>query len=344
MRIETKDEAGLPTVFDADPDRVAHFNHFFTANPGILGMGAGGRYNRGTAKDATEAQAFAVSQLAYVEQLTYARQYQPVLFETLLPGVINYSAGEWAQSVEYQIVDYSGMGKRMSPASNDVPFADVAYARKAIPVAYGGVGYFYNQEELRTSAYLGRPLPTEKLKAAMNGYRRHINVVALSGEAASNFTGLFNNASVTVSTPAAAWSGATADQIISDFTKGVSAVQAATFNNSTPSKVGVPITQFGYLLKPRSTASDTTVLSFVKSIYPGLEVYPIAELATAGAGAVTRMVFWSPDDDNMVLHVPMPLRFLAPQPDVLRIVVPGEYKYAGLEIRRPSTVYYIDAI
>jgi hypothetical protein len=343
MRLQTKDEAGQPIVFQADDQRVAELNHFFAANPGILGMGVGSRYNRSGAKDATEAQAFAVSQLAYVEQNTFERQYAPVLFETLLPGVISYSAGEWAQSIEYQIVDYAGIGKRMSPAANDVPFADVAYARISKPVAYGGIGYFYNQEELRTSAYLGRPLPTEKLKAAMNGYRRHINTVALSGEAASNFTGLFNNASVTIGTPAAAWVGATADQIISDFAKGIAAVQAATVNNSTPTKVGVPITQYGYLLRPRSTTSDTTILAFIKSVYPGLEVYPISELATAGA-TNTRMVFWNPTDDNMVLHVPMPLRFLAPQPDVLRVVVPGEYKYGGLEIRRPATVYYIDTI
>lgn len=346
MLITTKDEAGRPVQADVDDNRIAVFQQFINSHPDILGNGAGGRYGRSSARDATEAAAFAVSQLAYVEQKTYERQYLPLTFETLLGSTISYAAGEWAQSIEYQIVDYVGMGKRMSPSSNDVPFVDVAYTRKAYPVANGGIGYFYTQEDLRTSAYLQRPLPTEKLATANVAYRRHINRVALQGEAASNFTGLFNAATVTAANrpSGAVWDAATPATIIADFMAGMTAVMTATQGNSMPRAVALPIASYQLLLQARSTTSDTTILGFLKSSYPGLEIYMVAELVNLGAGATKRMVFFNPLDDNMILHLPMPLRFLAPQMDVLRVVVPGEYKYAGLEIRRPPTTYYMDGI
>jgi len=345
MLIQTVDgETSTPVQFEADDNRVAQLTHFLASNPGILGMGAWGAFGR-RAADAVEAQAFAVSQLALVEQKTYEKQYAPLTFQQLLGSTISYADGEWAQSVEYQIVDYVGQGKRISSQGDDLPEVDVSYARKSFQVAIGGVKYSYSTEDLRISAYLNRPLPISKLKAANMAYMRHLNAVALTGEAASGFTGLFNNASVTIATPAAvAWSTtATADQIIADVIAQISAIMTATQNNSQPSVLAVSIPTFEAFLKPRSTVSDTTVLAFLQSIYPNMKIVPIFELAGAGvSGTNNRAVFFNPDDDNMVYHVPMPLRFAAPQYIDLKVKVPGEYKYAGLEIRRTPTVRYID--
>jgi len=346
MRIKAKDEAGRWINAEVDDNRYASLDAFFRNHPDILGNGAGGAYGRSSARDAVEAQAFVVSQLAWNEPGVFERQYQPMMYETLLPGVISYAAGEWAQSIEYTLVDYVAMGRRMSPAANDMPFADVAYARISKPVAYGGEGYFYNQEELRIAAYLQRPLPTDKLNAANIGFRRHMNKVALQGETSSNFTGLFNNASVTAANrpSGAVWDAATADTIIADITAGLTAVQVATVTNDFPTHIALPVSSAALLLKPRSTASDTTVLEFIKRLYPGLTITAVTELVTLGAGGTKRMAFWNPGNDNMKFHIPMPIKFLAPQMDVLRVVVPGEYKYGGLEIRRPATAYYMDGI
>jgi len=347
MLITTVDgETQQPVTFDADENRLAQIQHFISSNPQILGMGAWSPFGR-RAADAVEAQAFAVSQLAFVEQKTYEKQYAPLTFQTLLGNTISYADGEWAQSVEYQIVDYVGQGKRISGMGNDIPEVDVAYARKQFAVAQGAVQYSYTTEDLRVSAYLQRPLPITKLKAANMAYMRHLNAVALTGEAASGFTGLFNNATVVASfmqTVTNRWDTlATADQIIADVIATVATIMTNTQNNSVPNMLAVSIPTFEAFLKPRSTVSDTTVLAFLQNIYPNMKIVPIFELAGIGTGASTnRAVFFNADDDNMVYHVPMPLRFLAPQYQGLKIIVPGEYKYAGLEIRRVPTVYYRD--
>lgn len=349
MYIKTKDESGAPVaieVTDAIADRMDQFRHFLTTQPGLFGYGAGARYGKATARDAAEALNFAVGQLTYVETNTYERHYTKRLYEELLPGVISYAAGEGAQSVEYQISDSVGMGKRMSPSANDMPFADVAYARIAKPVAYGGIGYTYTQEDLRISAFHQTPLPAMKQKAAVNGYHNHLNVVALQGETPSGFTGLFNNASVTAANRAsgAVWDAATADTIIRDVMTLVSNVQVATKNTSRPTHVAMPVASYNLMAIARATTASETALEFLTRTYAGIVFHSVDELSTLGAGTTKRVVAYSPDDDNMVLHVPMAHKFLAPQADVLRIIVPGEYKYAGLEIRRTATVQYMDGV
>jgi hypothetical protein len=347
MLISTVDgETQQPVTFEADDNRVAQLNHFVMSNPDILGMGRWSAFGK-KASDAVEAQAFAVSQLAFVEQKTYEKQYAPLTYQTLLGNTISYADGEWAQSIEYQIVDYVGQGKRISGMAQDLPEVDVAYARKMFAVAQGGIQYSYTTEDLRVSAYLQRPLPITKLKAANMAYLRHLNTVALTGEASSGFTGLFNNASVVssfTSSVAVPWSTtATSDQIIADVVAAVASIMTATQNNSAPNFLAVSIPTFENFLKPRSTVSDTTTLAFLQGIYPNMKIFPVFELAGAGTGGtLNRAVFFNADDENMVYHIPMPLRFLAPQYLGLKIIVPGEYKYAGLEIRRVPTVAYRD--
>ena len=347
MRINTVDEdIGPVKDVEVNDHRVAQLTHFFAMHPEIFGFGAGERYNKKTTGDAVEANNFAVSQLAYLETKEFTRTYQPLMFETLLGSTISSAAPEGATSVEYNVMDYVGMGKRINPAGTDIPYADVASSRWSIPIANGGIGYQYNTEDLRTAAFTGNSLPAAKLRAAIASWRRHMNRVALTGEAPSNFTGLFNNALVTAANrpSAAVWDAATADVIIADLTAGLTAVQIATASTDYPTKIALPVATYALLLKARATTSDTTILEFMKRVHPGLEFYAVNELATLGVGATKRIAFFNPTDDNMVLHLPMPVRFIAPQFVDLAIKVPGEYKYAGLNIRRPLTAYYMDGV
>jgi hypothetical protein len=347
MLIQVRDhDTGGPVMADVNDNRMAQWRHFMAANPQILGLGAGDGYGRRAASDAVEAVNFSIPQLAFVEQKEFERWYIPLMFETLLGPAINYQAGEGATSVIYEIVDYVGMGKRISAAGDDIPYADVAWAQISMAIAQGGVGYMYNTEDLRAAAFTGRSLPAGKLRAAIMAWRRHMNSVALLGEAQSNFTGLYNNASVTtVNRPSGAvWDAATADTIINDLAAGFSAVNVATKGNSPVTKVVMPISSYELLQKARATTTDTTILEFLKRTRPQVEFYSDDLLVNLGAGATKRIVFFTPTDDNMVLHLPMVQRFLAPQFQDLNIKVPGEYKYGGLNIRRPMTAYYMDGV
>jgi len=56
------------------------------------------------------------------------------------------------------------------------------------------------------------------------------------------------------------------------------------------------------------------------------------------------MMAYVKSDTRLVMHVPLALRFLAPQLVGLSVQVPGEYKYSGVEFRYPKSAYYMDGI
>jgi hypothetical protein len=58
----------------------------------------------------------------------------------------------------------------------------------------------------------------------------------------------------------------------------------------------------------------------------------------------TRAVAWMKDPEVLKLHMPMPLRFLPVQPRNIEYYVPGMFRMAGLDIRRPPAVRYLDGV
>lgn len=306
-----------------------------------------------TGRDAQEAMAFLVSQLAYTENQVFERQYQPMLYEQLLP--ISYEAGEYADSIRYEIYDYAGRGKRTSGKGKDINKVDVAYADKSFPVVNGNIGYDYTQEELRRTAFLRRPISERKMAAAVEAYRRHMNDVGLYGETSSGFTGLFNNASVPQgNAPVGAWQTGpkTPAQILNDINTLIQNVWSNTAYNDMVTDIVLPPTSFAYISStPRSDNSDKTILQFVKEnnvakVERGQEIRfsPGFGLDTAGAGGTKRMIGYVKSDTRLVMHVPLALRFLAPQLVGLSVEVPGEYKYSGVEFRYPKSAYYMDGL
>src|SRR5581483_256348 len=135
---------------------------------------------RANVADSQEALAFITSQLAYTEAQMFERMYTPMQYEQFIP--ISTEAGEWADSVRYEIYDYVGRGKRASGKGDDINLVDVAYSDGSMPVKLGNIGYDYSTEELRRTAFLRRPISERRLAAAIEAYRRHMNEVALFGE------------------------------------------------------------------------------------------------------------------------------------------------------------------
>ncbi len=300
-------------------------------------------------RDAGEALAFVVSQLAYTENQVFERMRQPLQYAQFIP--ISHEAGEHADTIRYELYDISGRGKRTSGKGKSINKVDVAYADKSFPVVNGDIGYDYSQEELRRSAFLRKPLNSSRLSAAMEAYERHMNDVGLFGE--SNLTGLFNNAVVPQGNAVTGtWSSATNAQILADINEAIFAVWAATAYNDTVDTILLPPESLNKLATtPRSDNVDTTLLEFIKKNniaknQRGTDISFQAGfgLETAGITANKRMMAYCKNPDRLVMHIPMPLRFLAPQFVGLAVEIPGEYKYSGVEIRYPKSAVYRDGI
>lgn len=331
-----------------DDARFAAFNHLApNLRRDFEVTGGAGRQ----ARDTNEAISFAVAQLAFTEQQVFERLYTPMQYEQLIP--LSFDAGEWATSIRFEVYDYTGQGKRSSGKGRDINLVGVAYAQVSYPVLNGDIGYDYNMEELRQSAYLRKPVNETKLAAAVDGYRRHMNFVGLYGETSDNVTGLLNNAFVPHgNAPTGSWNTATPAQILADLNSGILGVWQSTNFNDMITDVGISPAAFAYISStPRSDNSDKTILQYllennIAKTQRGIDLVftPVYGMDTAGVGATRRALFYVKSPLRLVMHVPLPLRFLAPQFVGLAVEVPGEYKYSGVEWRYPKSAYYMDGI
>jgi hypothetical protein len=316
----------------------------------VIAQATGGIVMDGTwAKDATQGLSFFISQLAHTEAQVFQRQYVPMQYKALVP--ISSEAGEYAESVRYETYDSAGMGRRASSRPDDINTVDVTNSDKSFDIAPGDIGYHYTQQEILQSAYLKRPLQTARMIAAVDGFERHINQVALFGE--RDFKGLFNLAGVpTGNAPSVTpWATSTPDKILADLNAGLITVMNSSSKNDIPDTILMPLNQFSVINSvARSANSDTTILQFflennlAKSMGRKLEVKPAYGLETAGTGNTPRMMFYINNSDRIVMHLPMSLRFLAPQLRGQSVYVPGMYRYSGVECRYIKSAYYMEGI
>jgi hypothetical protein len=346
MRVRTKDSAGYDVEFAFSDTR------YRALDKAVRQMDiVGDRIVSGRDGDP---MAHVISQLAYLENEALRKEYEPLIYKDLLGPCITSEAGEWAKTIDIESVDITARGARIDPESDRMPMADVVTNKRSVNVALGGIGYSYTLDDLQIAARMLTPLPQSKQEAAVIGCDTHLNDVAIQGETASNFTGLFNNTSVPNGTRAsgAVWTSATADTILADINAALSAVYTNSKMNHHATTIAFPPSVFQYLAKPRATGTDLTLLAWLQknnlaTLMTGKEMRFISGgtyLETAGASTSKRVVCYSPTMDKIKFHVPMGQRFEAPQPHMLKLIVPSRYKYGPVDIRKAYTAYYMDGV
>lgn len=357
MRIQVIDQNRRPIYEDGRPgvelddemtERYHELGDFIKDNCRVL---TGKRWG---AKDATDPVSFLQGNLTYLEKKAYEVEYAQLRSEALLGPVTTSEAGEEAVTVTYETVDFTGKGQRHAAQANDMPLADTASARTEAQVAPGWVGYEYTTRELRIAATKGIALPSRKQEAAIRAARRHLDDVALKGEAVSNFVGLFTNSNVTATTRAsgAVWDAAVPLTMLNDINAVITLINADTDGMHLPSHLALPAASMGRLMIPDPSFPSRTALDFIKTnnMYTQLTGKPFnivaggEYLATAGGSSSKRGVFFTPEDECMVLHQPLPPRFASPVQGILKVIVPMEYGYGGLNIRRIKTIRYMDGL
>lgn len=294
--------------------------------------------------------AFFISQLSSVEAKIYEAKYRSIVYKEFVP--IDTSQPDWVDTVTYISYDAVTVGKFIGANAKDLPQSDINASKSTIPVFYGGNSYGYSLDELRKSQQLRIPLDTTKGRTSLRGFEEHAQRVAFSGDADRGITGLFNNANVQLANSLFDFSAGTGQAAVSY----MNAVLLAIWQNSAETHMGnvfvLDSDNWAIISEKRmDSGTDTTVLEYFKknNLYTARTNQPLTiksnfELKTAGAGGVPRMMAYELNDENLVMHMPMPWRSLAPQPIGLRIEIPAEYKFGGVEFRYPGSAAYHDNV
>ena len=307
---------------------------------------------------------FLVSQLSVIEPQVYRIQYPDIQYPNLIP--VDTSGNEWAKSVTFFSQDEVGQADWFHHMANDVPLADVTREKHEVGIEMAAIGYHYTLEELGQMAMVpGTNLPTDRASAARRAYEEFVDGIALRGQPNANNTakgwkGLINEPSVTVTTVQAdgngnstTWSNKTGDQIIRDVNAGITGVYTESLTVEMADTVLLPVALFTLLgSTPRGPNTDVSVLEWLMryNVYTAqtkqpLTIRAVRGLETAAGDGGGRMVVYRNDPQVLKLRIPMPHRFLQVwQRGPLRFDVPGIFRLAPLEIRRPKAIRYVDGI
>jgi hypothetical protein len=294
--------------------------------------------------------AFYISQLAALESKVYEVKYRGIVYQEFVP--VDTSMPEYLDQIDYISYDAVTSGKFIGANARDVPQSDINANKSVIPVFYGGNSYGYSLDELRKSQQMRIPLDTTKGRASRRGFEEHAQRVAFQGDADRGVYGLFNNPNVQLSNSLLDFSVATGQQIVSY----MNALLISVWQNSAETHLAnvfvLDSANWAIISEKRmDSGTDTTVLEFFKknNLYTAKTDQPLTvrqnfELKTAGTGGVPRMMAYELNPDNLVMHMPMPWRTIAPQAKGLRIETFAEYKFGGVEFRYPGSAAYHDNV
>lgn len=291
--------------------------------------------------DAQSALAFVVSQATSIEREVFSIPYPEITYAKMIP--IDTSAAEFAASVTFFTQDMVGKARFINGTADDVPLANIVRTKFEQSVFDAGIGYEFSVTEIGQAAMYGRSLSTEGAAAARLAFEQMVDAVALAGD--SGIQGLYNTTGITSTAAAAAWSGATAAQILADVNAIIARIVAATGGIHWPNTLVLPLSQFSIIAgKQIDPTNDTTILDFIRraNAYTARTGLPLEIFADVRL--TNKAVAYKRDPMVLKMHMPMPLRFLAPQPVNLSIRVPGMFRFAPLSIRQPLAVQYISGM
>ena len=307
--------------------------------------------------DANETTFF-LRQLTSIKARTYDVLYPEYKALSLIP--VSNEAGAGADTILYRQFDTFGMMKLISSYADDLPRADVAGKEFSVIVKSIGGAYGYNIQEIKAAQFVGgKPLDARRAEAVRRAYEQGINYYAWLADGSEAFGGLYGiffNPNVTKGTPITGnWATATADQIIADIGKAFGAIFALTKGVEYPDTVLMPPAQWTKIsTTPRSTISDTTILKFLESAYPGVTfswlneatgvVNTLGNRPSGASSAVDCLLLYKRSPEKLTLEIPLPFEQLAPQERNLEYVVNAYGRIGGVLMYYPLACYIMEGI
>lgn len=296
-------------------------------------------------------------ELTAVRARSYDVKYPALKATSLIP--VSTEAGPGAETVLYEQYDSVGFMKLISNYATDLPRADVKGKEFTIAVKSIGGSYGYNIQEIRNAAKAGKPLEQRRANAARQAYEQYVNNLAWLGDGSATYGGMYGllftpNTTKTQPTTGA-WNTATADQILADFAKVYGEMQTATNSVEIPDTCLVRPAVYTKLATTRvGSTSDTTILEYLKKVYPGITWDWVNELtsvtSTTGkkpsgtAGSTNCLVLYSRNPDKLVLEIPQPFEQFEVEKRGLEYLIPTHARVAGVIAYYPLSISIMENI
>jgi hypothetical protein len=293
-------------------------------------------------------------QLEFVKSRSYDVKYPTLQATSVFP--VSTEAGPGAESIVYEQFDTVGLMKFISDYADDLPRSDVKGKQYSILIQSLGGSYGWSLQEVRASQMAKRNINGMRAMAARRSNDQMVNKIGwfADGTAAwAGLTGILYHPNITkVAATTGTWSSATSAQIVADVNNAINSVVAITKGVEAVDTCLIPTSQFALIASTQnSTASDTTILEFLRRVHPGVTFAAVNELGsvspnprTASATATNCMLCYRRSPDHLQFEIPVIYEQFAAQERNLAFVVPCHSRNAGFNVYYPLSVVLVDGI
>lgn len=276
------------------------------------------------------------------------------LFKMLALLPISREGDPLATQITHRVYSRVGVAKMGGgDYATDFPSVDVYGSEVTVKIYPVKASYKYNKDEIARAAKANKPLEAMRANAARKAIDKKLNDVAMSGDAVTGATGLFNAAGIsTYTVPDGSGSGANttwgtkdSDEILADLYGIANQIITNTKGIEVPDVIALPLTSYQLIERKRLSAdSEKTVLTYflensknIKKIewFNDLETFAPTSLAYDSNKA---MFCWKNDAEHLVLDLPMPYTQEDIMVDGLEYVIPCRAKTAGVTVFFPLSV------
>ena len=307
---------------------------------------------------------FVVAQAATINPIVYETRFPELPWNELV--FVDTSAPEWTPGIITFSSTTVGQARWYSGGAKDVAKADIAMDKVQQAVHMASIGYGYDLEEVGQAQLLNVGLTARKGLAAARAYNEFMWRISQTGDADKGLKGLVNQSGVSTATAPADGTGSvttwfdaggvrtkTPAQILRDFNNVIVGIFTGSNTVEMADTVLLPFAVLAWLgATPMSDTNSETILSFIQrnNYYTQqtgrpLTIRGVLGLDTAGGSGTRRMVAYANRQDVVVLHLPMPHRFLPVYQDgPTSYEVPGIFRTGGIDVLRPAAFRYLDGI
>lgn len=261
---------------------------------------------------------------------------------------INTSVNEGVREYSYMELGQAGEADIVADNATDIPSSTITGDLTVHKVHTVACTFEYSTQDVRSAKLQGMfDITQEKAAAAREAHDQKINTLIRVGSPSAGLEGFTNHTGIIVQ-PAVVgtWLSATAAQIVSDFSTAASFIVTNSLDVEAPTAAVFPVDIFTRISTlQNSTASDITVLDFLKKAWPEIVIWTSdSGMATAGAGGTRAVMIYDRNPRKSRAVMPMVLRPMAPEQHGLTFKVVLESRFGGVMTPRPLATLRLDGV
>ena len=226
-----------------------------------------------------------------------------------------------------------------------IKLVDLTQIKAEQAIYMAAAGYKFSIAEIGQAQLAGQNLTADGATAVVNAFERLVDELVHIGNTKLGVEGLTNMTGITSTAAAATFAAGTVQQAMDAINTAISAIWTGSNGVELPDTIILPIGAIDVLNMRRIDAtSEKTILGWLRenNIYTQMTGQPLK--IEGSHHLTTKMVVYRNSPEVLKMYMPMPVRFLNPEPRGIQIFVPAMSRVSPVNIKVPAAIRYVTGV